>query len=128
MTNKQDNSGAYRLHLQLVRPLDVQVGRLGRFSFPVGHYVYHGSAKRGLSQRVARHQRLAAAGQGRLHWHIDYLLTQPGCRLFKTECIEGGDECELTAQTAARRGARVPVAGFGASDCRHCQSHLVWLP
>ncbi len=120
-----EDSGAYRLTLHLEREVELRVGRLGRFRFAPGRYVYVGSAKRALSKRVARHRRLAEEKQGKLHWHVDYLLTSPACRVLRAEAIPGGEECRLAAELAARRGVRVPVPGFGASDCRAgCAAHL----
>ncbi len=36
--------GSYALHLRLARSHVLQIGRLGRFAFPPGEYVYVGSA------------------------------------------------------------------------------------
>jgi len=44
--------------------------RPGQIPFPAGWYVYTGSARNGLAQRVGRHLR----HNKRKHWHIDYLL------------------------------------------------------
>jgi Uri superfamily endonuclease len=120
-----DNSGAYRLFIQLARTVTLEVGSLGKQVFPGGVYVYLGSAKRGLQQRVKRHERLAREKQGRCHWHIDHLLLHPASHMLKTELVVGGDECDLSSMLAHQEGTTVPVAGFGATDCKSgCMSHL----
>lgn len=111
--------GVYQLRIRLLKPRTIRVGALGRYTFPAGWYVYTGSARNGLAQRVGRHLR----DTKRKHWHIDYLLAVadqveafvlPGNKLT---------ECELHARL---RGGRVLAPGFGASDCR-CEAHLVWF-
>lgn len=114
--------GLYQLDLWLAHPVTIQVGRLGRFLFPAGRYIYTGSALNGLERRIARHRRR----HKRLFWHIDYLLEYAriqGAVLYPTR--ERG-ECALNAQVLARPEARVVVRRFGASDCR-CAAHLVYL-
>ena len=119
-----DNSGAYRLVLRLDRSVRVTPGKLGERRLRRGSYLYLGSAKRGLAQRVARHRRLAEEKVGSLHWHIDYLLTHADVRLIRVDRIPGGDECALSREIAARPGSE-PVTGFGATDCRNgCPAHL----
>ncbi|MDG6902673.1 MAG: GIY-YIG nuclease family protein [Nitrososphaerota archaeon] len=64
------DSGLYQLVIRLKRKQSIGVGRLGRFAFPSGYYVYTGSARRGLESRIARHLRK----EKRLRWHVDYVL------------------------------------------------------
>lgn len=61
--------GTYALVLHLKRETDIRVGGLGVFRFPAGWYVYTGSARSGLRQRLARHMKKGKL----LRWHIDYL-------------------------------------------------------
>jgi Uri superfamily endonuclease len=78
--------------------------------------VYTGSAKRHIEARIARHLRQKKA----LRWHIDYLLAAPGVRVVDV-VRSRRSECALNR---AARG-RIPVAGFGASDCgAGCGAHL----
>ena len=116
--------GTYVLVFRLVEETDIRVGRLGEFSFPAGYYLYVGSAQGsgGLVARVARHRR----AEKRLHWHVDYL----------TRCADIIDvwyiesprhlECVVAEAIAALPDARVPVPGFGSSDCR-CPAHLLYF-
>lgn len=113
------NETSYQLLIEVSQPVRRIIGRLGEFNFPAGRYVYTGSARRNLEQRIARHLRLEKA----THWHIDYLLAAPGVRVAKVIRSRRG-ECLLNR---AVRG-RVWVVGFGASDCRaECGAHLKYL-
>ncbi|MDW8289131.1 MAG: GIY-YIG nuclease family protein [Armatimonadota bacterium] len=114
--------GAYQLVLYLPQEVFLRVGALGSFLFPVGRYVYTGSALGGLRARVVRHLRL----QKRLRWHMDYLLQHAhveDIRLFPTQ---ERIECALNRQLLSLPDARVVARGFGSSDC-HCPAHLVYL-
>jgi Uri superfamily endonuclease len=119
--------GAYALHLHVASPSDIQIGRLGRFSFPAGDYIYLGSAlgPGGLAARINRHVR----GDGHLHWHIDYLREKAvliGFCYFETEQRL---ECLWSQTLASLPQACIPVLHFGNSDCkirgRSCAAHLV---
>ncbi len=106
----------YQLLIEVSRTVSVSIGRLGRFEFPAGDYVYTGSALRNFEARVRRHQSVVK----KMHWHIDYLLAAPGvCVREVLRRTEG--ECTVNQQVS---GA-IQVPGFGASDCRAgCVSHL----
>ncbi len=110
---------SYQLRIRVDQPLRLAIGRLGSFDFPAGDYVYTGSAKRNFEARIARHLRKEKA----LRWHIDYLLAASGVDV--TEVVRSDtDKCALNQTTAGR----VPVPGFGASDCKHgCGGHLKYL-
>jgi Uri superfamily endonuclease len=127
--------GAYALLLCLPEPLEMQPGRLGRFLFPPGDYVYTGSAcgPGGLRSRLGRHIR----GGARQHWHIDYL--RPAAAFagavytvfsdLKDPAFILSPECRWSQVLSARPGAAVPIPGFGAADCRsRCPAHLVHFP
>jgi sugar fermentation stimulation protein A len=109
--------GSYLLILRLDEERSVEVGSLGSFTFPRGHYIYVGSAMRALTARVTRHCRR----RKKLHWHIDYL------RQVADECvvlpIRSSErlECDLAASVGRVLGSG--PTGFGASDC-DCPTHL----
>ena len=118
--------GVYILHLVLPRPRYLQVGKLGSYDFLPGDYLYVGSASGhgGLRARLGRHLH----GSDRRHWHIDWLrmvATPKG--YFYLESREQ-IECEWNQALAHQAGARIPVPGFGASDCSRkptiCAAHL----
>jgi Uri superfamily endonuclease len=117
--------GAYFLYLHLKRPLKTDAGKLKNLFLPPGDYIYVGSARGGIAQRVARHKRLAITKQGKLHWHIDYLLVHPQTLLMGEKALAAIKECDVSKRLASMKGVIAPVLGFGASDCRSgCKAHL----
>jgi Uri superfamily endonuclease len=131
MVNKEENDelltrlpplpGTYALVLRFSRRLEILVGRLGTLEVQPGIYVYVGSAlgPGGLTARVGRHCRR----EKRLRWHVDYL-----CEASQVEQVwfatgKSRWECRWANVLQSLSGASVPMAGFGASDCR-CLSHL----
>lgn len=109
----------YQLHIVVARPRILDIGRLGRFRFPAGRYVYTGSARRHLVARVRRH----LARDKKRRWHIDYLLTAHAVKVVGV-ALSGESECVCNQRVAGD----IVVPGFGASDCRaQCGSHLKYL-
>ncbi len=118
-------SGNYALHLRLDRDETLPVGRLGQVDFAPGDYLYLGSAwgPGGLRARLGRHLR----GDGHPHWHIDALRAV--CGVVGYGYAVAGDahqECRWSQALGGIVGTSY-VAGFGASDCRSCPAHLVFL-
>jgi Uri superfamily endonuclease len=117
-------SGAYALVLFCSHDEQVQIGKLGPLQLRRGFYVYVGSAlgPGGVRARVAHHQKLSP----RPHWHIDYL--RPRTRLDRIWYSHGRvcREHQWARVIRALRGASVPIAGFGSSDCR-CKTHLFFF-
>ncbi len=110
--------GIYVLVVEITRPAEIQVGKLGRIWFAPGTYAYVGSAMRGIKARVHRHLRK----EKRLRWHIDYLLSHPGVAVAGVYVWETTErrECEVARMLAVECEV---VPGFGSSDCR-CRGHL----
>jgi Uri superfamily endonuclease len=122
------DQGAYVLHLTVDRSTRVRVGSLDLIHLPAGKYLYIGSARRSIAARLERHQRLAAQRTGKLHWHVDYLLTHHNIRLTGHTVFAGENECDISRRIAALEGASAPVPHFGSSDCRSgCRAHLYRL-
>ena len=117
--------GTYVMALWLDASRTISIGRLGRFQFPSGWYLYVGSARGsgGLGARLRRHWRRGASGK-RTHWHVDYLREYAVWGGAWARCSEQRLEC--TWANALRRlpDASTVAQGFGASDCR-CLTHLV---
>ncbi len=110
---------SYQLHIRLHASACITVGRLGRFTFPAGNYIYTGSAKTNIIARVARH--LAKTKRNR--WHVDYLLTHCCSRVFSV-ILFSESECAVNRSV---RGI-VLVPGFGSTDCQNgCGSHLKYM-
>jgi Uri superfamily endonuclease len=97
------------------------IGRLGTFAFQAGWYAYVGSAfgSGGLHGRLRHHLTPAS----RPHWHIDYLRQAAG--LVEIWCIDSDTPYEhlWASVMSTLPGVSLPIARFGASDCR-CAAHL----
>ena len=110
---------SYQLFINVTKEINLKVGKLGKFIFPVGYYVYTGSAKKNIDKRIKRH----LSKKKKLHWHIDYLLNNDAVQIIyikKSEMIE----CSLNKKTYGT----IIVKGFGSSDCNLCcGSHLKYL-
>ncbi|EFO80347.1 hypothetical protein OSCT_1806 [Oscillochloris trichoides DG-6] len=119
--------GSYILLLHLMATLtDLQLGRLGRYTFAPGYYLYVGSAfgPGGLSARLRHHER---RDKPRLHWHIDYLRAHTDLLAIWAVTSPQRLECHWCAACRQHPRLSIPVLGFGASDTS-CRSHLFYLP
>lgn len=114
--------GVYAAEFVLASPRRIRIGRLGRFDFPAGRYVYVGSAQRHLEARLARHGRRCKV----MRWHVDYLSRWARLERAWAWPRPKADECRLAAAVGALPGAVAGPTGFGASDCR-CRTHLYRL-
>ena len=108
----------YLLIFRVKTYVTTKVGALGTIIFQPGHYIYIGSAKNTLRQRINRHFKRTKP----LRWHIDYLTTQHDVEIEKVYITHSKtkQECRI-AKLIAHNG--IPVPGFGSSDCK-CKSHL----
>ena len=107
---------SYQIYFILNKSIHIQIGKLGRYTFPAGKYIYTGSAKKNIDQRIQRHQ----MKNKKLHWHIDYLLSRDECKIQKIIKPEL-DDCILNKATPGK----LIFPGFDAIDCRKgCISHL----
>ena len=110
---------SYQLFINVPKEIDLIIGKLGIYLFPVGSYVYAGSAKKNINKRIERH----LSKKKKLHWHIDYLLNNDAAQIIdikKSEMIE----CSLNKKT----NGTIIIKGFGSSDCNLCcGSHLKYL-
>ncbi|MCQ6275153.1 GIY-YIG nuclease family protein [Bacillus sp. V3B] len=111
----------YTIYLKLDDSQVVSVGKLGEFSFPKGIYIYVGSAKRNLKQRIERHKKI----QKKFHWHFDYLRLYGTITRIITYDRRFG-ECELAENIRKKENGITKVKGFGSSDCK-CDSHLIYI-
>ena len=107
---------SYQLFIKVTKEINLKVGKLGRFNFPVGYYVYTGSAKKNIDKRIERHLNK----KKKLHWHIDYLLNDDAVKIIYTKKSQM-TECSLNKKT----NGTIIIEGFGSSDCNLCcRSHL----
>lgn len=124
-------SGIYILLLFLSQEINLNVGKLGKRRLPKGYYTYTGSAlgkkSLNLKQRITSHLR----NKDRKFWHIDYLLANENSSVETIIVAETNEklECEINQYLKKMMDARIPVEGFGASDCKkNCGSHLLYFP
>lgn len=122
--------GVYTLIVFLKGGTTIGVRDLGLFDFKKGYYAYTGSATGegalSLQKRVARHLRKDKT----MHWHIDFFLENKNAEIVTVITAESNRnrECQVNGAIKNLRGATIPVAGFGAADCKQrCGSHLVRL-
>ena len=113
--------GAYVLALRLAEPLNPNIRRLREHTLSPGNYVYAGSAygSGGIAARLKRHFRK----DKKPHWHIDRLTL--AAKEMRALAVPGGNECDLVAAMLETGQVQIPVPGFGSSDCKICQSHLL---
>lgn len=114
------NWGTYLLLLRLPKKEDITIGSLGTITFKEGFYVYVGSAKKNLKQRLKRYKR----GPKKKYWHIDFFLER--AHLYKIIPIVSRTswECELASQLINLAENVIP--NFGSSDCSCC-SHFFYF-
>lgn len=100
----------------------VEIGALGTLALRRGTYVYVGSAfgPGGLRARVHRHARR----DGATHWHVDYLRAVTSLDAVWFTADVHCRECSWGQVLAEDPESRLPLQGFGASDCT-CSAHLV---
>jgi sugar fermentation stimulation protein A len=117
---KVHDRGCYIVILRLERDTEITVGELGSISFRKGYYLYAGSAKKALTKRLERHQRL----RKKLFWHIDYLREKAS--FYKGLPIRTSEDIECALAANLQRIADWSIPGFGCSDCS-CKSHLIGM-
>ncbi len=109
----------YVLNIKISTDTDTVVGRRGTVRLNKGLYLYVGSARKGLRQRVQRH----LGTHKKLHWHIDYILDIPAAEIMSVWVSAAEREC-LTAEKLTRLGGmRVVAEKIGSSDCG-CRTHF----
>ena len=110
---------SYQLFIKVKKDINLKVGKLGRFTFPIGAYVYTGSAKTNINKRIERH----LSKKKKLHWHVDYLLNNDYVEIINTKKSKM-TECSLNKKT----NGTIIISGFGSADCNlGCRSHLKYL-
>jgi Uri superfamily endonuclease len=130
LTEKFPTKGIYTLIVFLSNDTQLKVGKLGIQTFPAGYYTYTGSAlgkgASSLKQRVTRHLKK----QKRKFWHIDFLLAHENATIITIIAVQTSRklECKMNQYIRERLKTKIPVVGFGASDCKeNCKSHLLFF-
>lgn len=117
LDREMGNAGDYMIVLQMEEDSTITVGSLGDIRFPKGYYVYVGSARKNLDQRIAHHKAL----RKRRHWHMDYLRN--ACRFTGAIPIRTKEDLEHKLAETLSGIADWTIPGFGCTDCS-CKSHL----
>ena len=117
LDREMGNAGDYMIVLQMEEDSTITVGSLGDIRFPKGYYVYVGSARKNLDQRIAHHKAL----RKRRHWHMDYLRN--ACRFTGAIPIRTKEDLEHKLAETLSGIADWSIPGFGCTDCS-CKSHL----
>ena len=113
--------GAYVLCLRLGARLSIDIPSLPAGCLASGWYLYAGSARGsgGIRARLRRHFRSTK----KLHWNIDRLTVNAG--QFAALASADHSECELVDELLKSNRFSIAPAGFGSTDCRLCESHLL---
>lgn len=115
------DKGIYILFFFLSKDKRITVGKLGRFEFKSGYYIYVGSAKGrgGINGRLKHHLNLHSP----LRWHIDYLKMKS--KIIDYIFITEAEANECITATKLLKDFETPIKNFGSSDCK-CNSHLFY--
>ncbi|WP_455367644.1 GIY-YIG nuclease family protein [[Eubacterium] cellulosolvens] len=118
--------GTYVVLLEILKKIDMRVGRLGFLHVPQGYYLYVGSAMgsggASYESRIKRHYRK----NKKRFWHIDYLTTHNDVVIcFADVVIENKKiECELATYLKTVFNGKILFKNFGSTDC-NCGGHLL---
>lgn len=117
LEEEMGNRGDYLLVLYLDKNKQLEIGNKGMIHFPQGYYVYTGSARKNLDQRIRHHRNL----RKKMHWHIDYFRKET--EFIGVVPIRTKNDFEHLLAHAVSEIADWEIKGFGCSDCM-CNSHL----
>jgi Uri superfamily endonuclease len=76
-----------------------------------------------ILNRVKRH--LRTANEKKVHWHIDYLLTNKNTQIVSILLCPSRIRLECDIASELEKKADGLVDGFGSSDC-NCTTHLFY--
>lgn len=120
--------GAYALIVKNREKTQLVIGSLQEKTFKEGVYVYVGSAfgeNKTIENRVNRHIELSFSRKGKVHWHIDYLLSSSDFELIGYNVFPSKNRNECEVADEIRKVSKEEVERFGCSDC-NCKSHLFY--
>ena len=110
---------SYILILISKKDLSIKIGSLEEINFKKGYYIYVGSGKRNIKNRVIRHLKRYK----KIKWHIDYLTTNKNFKIKYIFLFDEISECEISKKFYLNNFSY--IYKFGSSDC-HCKSHLYY--
>lgn len=118
-------SGIYILEIFAKTEFRLAIKKFENNNLKNGYYYYVGSAQKNYNSRLERHLRKAKT----IHWHIDHLTTNENLKIQKIYLIENGSkniECSTVHKMENLLNVEHPLIGFGNSDCKICNSHLLY--
>ncbi|MFC2135257.1 DUF123 domain-containing protein [Bacteroidota bacterium] len=118
-------SGIYILEVCAREAFRLDIKKYRDEILPQGYYYYVGSAQKNFYHRVKRHLHDTKT----IHWHIDHLLVVPTNNIKTIYVLRNKPkefECKMVSDLENKNGLTFPVKGFGNSDCRRCNSHLLY--
>lgn len=101
----------YILFIKVKKKCKEKIGSLGTKEFTPGYYLYIGSGKKNLMERLKRHLRM----KKRNFWHIDYLLTNTNVGILDI-FITYLSEDEIFTILKVQKEIRPCFDKFGSSD------------
>jgi len=118
-----DSKGAYILSIHLEGLTSIAIPKMKTAKLQPGTYLYAGSAygSGGIAARLKRHFKK----HKKVHWHVDRLTSV--AVTVEALAVLGGNECVLTEALISSGQFKTAIHGFGNSDCRTCDSHLLKL-
>lgn len=120
--------GIYALIIKNPKDQTLQIGKLGKYLFPKGLYVYIGSAlgssATSLEYRLPRHLSKTKS----TFWHIDFFLQAELVEVLTIFYAVTSEkrECQLASSISQIENAQIIINRFGSSDCA-CKSHLLYF-
>lgn len=113
--------GSYVLCLTTEEDIQVKLPKGRYHDLPAGSYLYAGSAYGGggIAARLRRHFKKEKS----VRWHIDQL----SIRAAEIGAFASVDEKECRLVECLQNSGLFShiIPGFGSSDCRRCESHLL---
>ena len=115
--------GAYLLALRVDAKVEFLLRGERRGALAPDWYFYLGSARGsgGIAARLGRHFRK----QKKIHWHIDRLTLE--AVEMAAIAVPDGRECDLVEKMLKSGDFETAFPGFGSTDCRRCEGHLLRL-
>jgi Uri superfamily endonuclease len=110
----------YILFIKVKRRFRTRIGGKGVKEFEAGYYLYVGSGRENLVQRIKRHLRM----EKRKFWHIDYMLASKHVAIRDVYLTDLAEE-EIVLRLEKSDLTIPHDAYFGASDSRK-STHLFY--
>lgn len=112
---------SYILFIRIKRYIKARIGARGVEEFAAGYYMYIGSGKKNLMERIKRHLKM----RKKKFWHIDYILTKKDVSIIDIFVSEK-TESQIVNRVLNLNSVKPFDRRFGASDTVNI-THLFYL-